>query len=264
MMGNTAARGFAAPGVFAIFDEPNTSGAPTDFDAPRNAPAKVPEDWLEAIRFHVDFDYYQVHSGPTPVTVTHASVASASTNINLPSGRTTIVRSGQIVASHIDLVTHGLGYVPAYMVVSGGEIIAPGTVIQAQTSPTRLRTVTPYATTSKIRLYDVGISGSSTLSSLSKDYEVLVFRAPVEDSDQLFNFDTATGRLILGLGKFDNDRLRLRQAGAGDSAFDISLGRTVDIRNGRARTVLANGTTVTEAGYDGSFAGSGSIQCAVG
>lgn len=262
-MGDIAARGFPADGIFAIFEEPNTTGARTDIDAARNAPAKFPADNLDKVRFHVDFDYYQVAVGPTDVTINHASVAGASTDIDLPSGRTTIIRSGQIVASHIDLLTHDLGYIPAYMVISGGEIIAPGTVVQTQTSPTRIRTVTPYATTTKIRLYDVGISGSSALSSLSKDYTVLVFRAPVEDSDQLMSFDPDTGRVILGLGKFDSSLKMLRQAGAGDSAFDISLGRTVDIRNGRARTVLANGTTTTEAGYSGSFTGSGSIQCAV-
>lgn len=262
-MGDIAARGFPADGVFAIFEEPNTTGARTDIDAARNAPAKFPADNLDKVRFHVDFDYYQVALGPTDVTVSHASVASASTDIDLPSGYTTIIRSGQIVATSIDLVTHSLGYIPAYMVISGGEIIAPGTVIQTQTSPTRIRTVTPYATTTKIRLYDVGISGSSSLSSLSKDYTVLVFRAPIEDSDQLMSFDPDTGRVILGLGKFDSSLKMLRQAGAGDSAFDISLGRTIDIRNGRARTVLATGTTTTEAGYSGSFTGSGSIQCAV-
>lgn len=263
-MGDIAARGFPADGIFAIFEEPNTTGARTDIDAARNAPAKFPADNLDKVRFHVDFDYYQVAVGPTDVTINHASVAGTSTAVvSFWGGTGQVVRQGQIVSTHVDLLTHDLGYIPAYMVISGGEIIAPGTVVQTQTSPTRIRTVTPYATTTKIRLYDVGISAASALSSLSKDYTVLVFRAPIEDSDQLMSFDPDTGRVILGLGKFDSDLKMLRQAGAGDSAFDISLGRTIDIRNGRARTVLANGTTTTEVGYSGSFAGAGSIQCAV-
>lgn len=261
-MGDIAARGFPASGIFAIFEEPNTTGDVHDIDASRNAPAKLPASYLDKVRFHVDFDYYQVAVGPSTVSVSHASVAGATTTVvSLGSGLPVIQRVGQIVKTHIDLVTHSLGYVPKYMVVSGGEIIAPGTLIQSTTD--QIRTVTPYATTSKIRLLDIGISSASALSSMSKSYDVLVFKQPAEDSDQLMSFDPDTGQVILGLGKFNSALKMLRQAGAGDSAFDISLGPTVKIRNGAARSVLANGTTISETGYTGSFTGSGSIQCAV-
>jgi hypothetical protein len=248
-------------GVTALFEEAPGGGDIRDINSLRNRPAAHPEDWLDKVLLHSEFDLYQVAIGPIEVTVNHAAVAGASTDINLPSGFTTIIRQGQIVESHIDLLDHGLPYVPNFRVISDGEIITNGTLVQSASS--RLRTVSPYATASKIRLKDVGTSSASTLAALSKTYQVLVYRDPVADSDKLLDFDRATGRTILALGKFDSSRKMLRQAGAGDSAFDVPLGRTIDIRNGRARSVLANGTTVTETGYDGTFAGSGSIQCAV-
>jgi hypothetical protein len=262
-MGDIAARGFPADGIFAIFEEPNTTGLVHDIDAARNAPAKTPASYLDKVRFHVDFDYYQVSVGPSTVTVNHASVAGASTNVvNFWGGASGVVtRVGQIVTTYHDLVTHSLSYIPKFMVIADGHIIAPGTMVQSATA--QERTVTPFATTSKIRLMDIGISSGSALSAMSKDYTVLVFKQPAETSDQLMSFDPDTGQVILGLGKFDSDIKMLRQSGAGDSPFDISLGPTVGIRNGVAKTVLADGTTVTESGYTGSFAGSGSIQCAV-
>lgn len=261
-MGNIAARIFPDDGIFAIFEEPNTTGDVHDIDAPRNAPAKTPASYLDKIFFHSDFDYYQVAVGPSAVTVSHASVAGASTNVvSFWSGVGVVVRTGQIATSYHTLLTHSLGYIPKYMVISDGHIIAPGTMIQSATA--QERTVTPYATTSIIGLMDIGISSASALSSLSKDYTVLVFKQPAESGDQLLNFNATTGRVTLGFEKFDSALKMLRQSGTGDSPFDISLGPTVGIRNGRAKTVLADGTTITESGYSGSFSGSGSIQCAV-
>lgn len=245
---------------FALFEEAPGGG---DFDDPnsnRNRPLNDPVTWLDLVKFHSDFDYYQVHSGPTAVTVNHASVAGATTTIYNLAGAT-FARQGQIVTAHYDLVTHGLGYVPKYMVIMGGKIVAPGTLVQVDTA--RNRNVTPYATTTKIRLYEAAISSASALAAIAIDYEVLVFKQPASDSDHAFDFDPVTGRFILGYGKFDSDLKMLRKAGASASPFDISLGRTIDIKNGGSRTVLADGTTTSDTNYNGTFAGSGSIQCAV-
>lgn len=247
----------------ALYDEPaGASGAFDDPNSDRNAPLNDPIAWLDHVRFHPDFDYYQVHSGPTAVTINHAAVAGATTTLyNL--GGATFARTGQIVTTQIDLVTHSLGYIPSYFVIMNGALVAPGTLIQVGTAQDRQ--ITPYATTTKIRLHEAAISSASTLAAVSIDYEVVVFRQPVADMPGIaFDFDETTGRVVMGYGKFDSDLKMLREAGAlGDSPFDISLGRTVDIKNGGKRSVLADGTTVSDTNYNGTFTGSPSFQGAV-
>lgn len=244
----------------AYFEEPTTSGAVDDPNSARNAPINDPVSWLDYVKFHSDFDYYQVAMGPTPVTVAHLAIAGATVTVYNLAGAT-FARQGQMVENEYDLVTHGLGYEPRYMVISNGHIVAPGTLIQVATAQDRV--VTPYATTTKIRLHEIGTSSASTLAGVSVDYEVLVFKQPAFDSPYERDFDETTGRLILGYGKFDSALKMLRKAGASASPFDISLGPTIDIGNGGAKTVLADGTTVTDTNYSGSFSGSASIQCAV-
>lgn len=249
-----------AGGVSAVFEEAPGGGDVHDIASLRNRPAASPVDWLANILFHADFDYYQVALGPTDVTINHAAVAGVVTTV-VSKMSYAVQRAGQIVKTHYDLVTHDLGYVPRYMVISGSGIIAPGSLIQVESG--RDRVVTPYATTTKIRLLDIGTSSASTLSAMSKTYTVLVFRQPAIENAHPLDFDADDGGTILGRGKFDSRRKMLRVAGAGDSAFDIPRGPTSDINGGAKKTVQADGTTVTAAGYAGSFTGSPSIQCAV-
>lgn len=250
-------------GRAALYDEPaGASGAFDDPNSDRNEPLNDPVSWLDHVRFHSDFDYYQVHSGPDTVTVNHAAIAGATTDIYNLAGAT-FARQGQIVTTHIDLVTHDLGYVPSFFVIMNGAIVAPGTLVQVDTA--RDRQVTPYATTTKIRLFEAGTSSASTLAAISIDYEVVVFKQPIADMPGIaFDFDEVTGRVVMGYGKFDSDLKMLREAGApGDSPYDISLGPTVDIKNGGKRSVLADGTTVSDTNYNGTFTGSPSFQGAI-
>lgn len=246
----------------SLFEEAAGGGDVNDPNSNRNRPLNDPISWLDLVKFHSDFDYYQVHSGPDLVTVNHAAVAGATVTLYNISG-STFSRQGQIVTTQIDLVTHGLGYIPSYFVIMGGAIVAPGTLVQVGSAQDRQ--VTPYATTTKIRLHEAAISSAATLAAISIDYEVIVFKQPVADMPGLgFDFDETTGRVIMGEGKFDSDLKMLREAGApGDSPFDISLGRTVDIKNGGKRSVLADGTTVSDTNYNGTFTGSPSFQGAV-
>lgn len=249
-----------ASGKCSIFTEASGGGDVSDPSSNRNRPLLDPVNWLQNIKFHSDFDYYQVAIGPTNVTVTHPTINGTSVTIVNTAGYT-FTRQGQVVITDIDLVTHGLGYIPKYMVAYNDSLIGPGSLIQVDTN--KIRTIAPYATTNKIILRDTGISSNTNLSSISRDYSVLVFREPEVDSDSLFEFDQSTGEVILGRGKFKSNLKMLRQAEPGDSPFDISLGRTIDIKNGGMKIVLADGTTFTESNYDGSFTGSPSIQCAV-
>lgn len=242
-----------------MFQENGTTGDADDPNSVRNAPLNNPNSHISKIRFHSDWDYYQVHSMTLGIPITHASVAGAST---LVSSAPPITRYGQIVRTDINLLAHGLPYVPAYMVVSGGCLIGPSSLLQV--SSVGHRFISPYATTSHICLYDVGVSSASALSSLAETYDVIVFRAPVEDSPYLFDYNKAADELIMGYGKFRGSLKALRATLVGDaSPFDIPTGRTVDIKNGFGRTVLADGTVYDMPGYTGSFAGSTSVQCTV-
>lgn len=244
-----------ATGRVAVFLENGTTGEADDPNAVRNAPLNNPNAHISKIRFHSDWDYYQVHS-ITSVPVTHALVAGTSTVVG---NHPTLTRYGQFAKTTINLVAHGLGYVPAYMIVSSGCLIGPSSILQVASGYRRF--VSPFATSSHISLYDVGGSTNVDLPSMNKTYEVIVFRAPIEDSPYLFDYDPTADELILGRGKFRGALKALRVAGVGDvGPFDIPLGRTVDIKNGNGRTVLADGTVYDMPGYTGSFSGSASIQ----
>ena len=61
--------------------------------------------------------------------------------------------------------------------------------------------------------------------------------------------------LTIGRGIVDSDKAYVRTVLAGESSFDLDLGRSIDIKAGRTRYV-SGGIATTEAGYTGSFAGS--------
>jgi len=244
-----------ATGRCALFEENGTSGDLMDPNSVRNAPLNNPVAHLDKIRFHSDFDYYLVDS-ITEVTVSHPAVAGASVAVTA-----SVTRVGQLSKTAHTLVTHGLGYVPNYMIESGGVLIGQSSVIQIGNGG---RLVSPYATTSTINLLDVGTSTSATLAAMSKTYRVIIFRQPTADSPYLFDWDPIAGALIMGEGKFRGALPALRRTLIGDaSPFDIPLGRTSDLRNGVSKTVLADGSSFTFPAYTGSFAGSASLQCTV-
>lgn len=244
-----------ATGRVAIYEENGTSGAADDPNSVRNAPLNSPASHLGRIRFHVDFDYYLVNSGPTTVSVTHPAVASAA--VGIPSSIAGIIRYGQVISTDILLVNHGLPYVPGYMIISGNTLIGPSTIIQTDAGG---RLITPFATSTGIYLKDSGASTNVSLPAISRTYQVIVFRAPVSDRSDLIDAPVG-GPVSLGRGKFKSTDRALRATSVADaSPFDISLGRTVDIRGGYGRTVLADGSSFTMSGYTGSFTGSPSIQ----
>lgn len=249
-----------ATGRVAIFDEAPGGGDPADPNALRNRPLNSPAAWLANVRFHSDFDYYQVAVGPTTVNINHPAIAGTTRTImvNTP----TVTVDGQSVVTEHTLLAHNLGYVPRFMVTYNGALLTPGTLVQTATA--RSRRITPFATTTHIKLFELGISSADTLAAVARSYSVLVFRQPTIENDYLLDFDPVSGRVIIGRGKFDSSRKALRQAAAGDSPFDIALGPTIDIANGAVRSVLPDGTVFSEPLYNGSFAGSPSLQCTVG
>lgn len=244
----------------AIFEEAPGGGDADDPNSLCNRPLLHPVEWLANIFFHTDLDYYQVALGPTDVEIEHPVVPGKTTNMG---SVVSVTHIGQRIPLDHPLVEHNLGYVPRYMIVWNGSVLPPATIIQLEDS-NRKRVVTPYATETHIHLYESGFSSNVTLPAVTETYSVIVFKAPVAGGENLFDFERATGRVVLGGGKFDSDLLRLRQASdSAASPFDIPLGPTVDIANGAVRTVLPDGTTYEESNYNGSFMGSPSIECEV-
>lgn len=255
-----------ATGRCALYNENGTTGATDDPNAVRNAPLNSPISYLPNIHFHSDFDYYQVAAGPTGVTINHASVATVTTVVDSGVIFPLTAYGTQTTTSHL-LLTHSLGYIPNYMVIQGTNLIPPSTIIQRDGTglSRRTRYISPYATTSEIRLFEFRSTGDTTMAALSLDYTVVVFKQPLASGNILIDFDPATGTILMGKGKFDSSLRFLRRADiAGDTPYDISLGPISDIANGRVKTVLPSGATSTEDGYDGSFTGSTSFQGALG
>lgn len=248
----------------ALYEEPVTTGDVEDPNSPRNAPLNNPGAHMSRVRFHSDFDYYHIAVGPSSASVTYPQRNGQTVTVISYGVGQQLIRQGNMVSADHTLLTHNLGYVPAYMIVSGNDLVTPSFIIQ--TSGAYVRRITPYATTTTINIRESSVTGASgvNIPSLTQSYTVLVFRAPIEDSPHLFDFDPITGVVLIGKGKFRNTFHSLRVATPGDpQPFDIALGRTVDIRGGRSRTVSPSGVVVTESGYSGSFSGSPSIDGAI-
>lgn len=264
-----------ATGRCALYDENGTSGDADNPNSTRNAPLNSPASHLDKVYFHSDFDYMEVSHGPTVATISHAAVTAGS----VPSGASIAFGWTAASADHL-LLTHGLGYVPQAMVVYDGNLLWPGMPVQVDGSGGS-RFVSFYCTSSAVRLYEWASVGSSNLAAASRDYTVLVFKAPPAPSGSvLVDFDPSTGVVEMGFGKFNSSR-RYLQVVAGGTPFGIAYGRTIDLNNGAPRAVRPDGTTFdpvpssltlgverpgtsyvqgSSMGYGGSYAGPGSIQ----
>src|SRR5690606_33020853 len=104
-------------------------------------------------------------------------------------------------------------------------------------------------------------SSSSGLGAVSRAYQVMVFRVPVENV-ALPLFGRTGSEVILGRGKVRTGRAYARKVGAGASPFSMDQGRTVDLNNGRAR-IATGGVVTTETGYGGSHSAPPFVQVGV-
>lgn len=225
-----------ATGRFAIYDEAPGGGDPSDPNSLCNRPLNNPASWLDLIYFHTDLDYMEVINGPTTVTVNHAAVSPAASP---PATATINFGLGNGVADTL-LLTHNLGYIPQAMVIVNGNVVWPGMPVQVDGSGGS-RFVSFYVTTTQVRLYEYSSTGNSTLAATSLDYTVIVFKQPpVPSGNILFDFDTVTGVVQMGKGKFNSLR-RYLQVVPGGSPFGVSLGRTIDLSNGAIRAWRPDG-----------------------
>lgn len=246
MMGNVAWRMFASLGVAAIFEEPNELGDELDPTADRNGPAVSPEDHLDKVKFSTALDLLEVVSD-TEVAISHALIAAGTANSMSGSGLdgagSSAMSGPRLGASSatFDLVTHGLGYVPDFLVVAGDQVLSPGRPVQTQ-SDGRGRYCAAYATSTKIVLHEWASASSVALPAISIDYRVIVLREPRDaDGSKLFDFNAATGVTKMGFDRFSSDRAYL-QVVEGGSPFGIAYGKTIDLKNGAPRFVDPDGT----------------------
>lgn len=266
-------RGFPTENIVACFLEAAGGGNIQSINAACNAPAKSPHLHLSSVYWHSDFFQYELAKPLTTKTINHDSLSGrtryygTSTSDGLKNGSSSppdtgiyISGSGAIRTDSITLLTHNLGYVPLCFVAYGGRMLTNGTLVQTQ-SGGRSRYVGAFATSSIVGLLETAISTDDDLDDVSRTYQVLVFRNPDPDSDRAL-FGKEGNNLVLGRGKIDTSRQYLRRVAAGESDFDIDLGRTIDIKGGGVR-VATGGNKVSDSKYSGSFDGSDYISVGV-
>lgn len=265
-----------ANGTVAIFEEPNTTGDPFDIDAPRNAPAKTPASHLGALYYHSTLDLLEVLAAAT-VNVNHAAVPAAGAPPGV--GLNTIFAWAGATANHLlmDLTAYNLTREPFCIVAVGSKALIPGMPVQTF-SDGRARYATVYSTTTQVRLWETASKTSSILPATTLAYQILVFRDPPGPlTNLLWSYNETTGAFTMGQGQFDSSK-RYLQVAPGGSPLSLSLGRTIDLKNGAPRFIQPDGTVINPVpavtayvtpgtnvpgasmAYNGSFVDQGSVQ----
>jgi hypothetical protein len=236
----------------AIYEEAPGGGDPLDPTSQMNRPVMSPISWLSNVYFHSDLNYYGIAATNLSATISHAAVAGMTRiagggNQEVPA---TVVFYGQAVETNHLLVTHGLGYVPKFFCIYNNRLIPHGTPIQDEGLGLK-RFVTAYATSTQIRLHEVGWSSDATLPAVSRTYQVIVFREPSANSTDK-QLDLYAGGADFGRGKFRGAEPHLRADGVGDVQWPIATGPTAAIRNGGLRVWTPNGSAIDFGPYNGS------------
>lgn len=227
-----------ATGRVAFYDEPTTSGSITDPNSARNAPLNSPTSNLQYIYYHSDFDPMELLASPYSISVNHDLIPTATDSTD----RTVAPARYDTYTDNYAVLNHGLGYVPDFFIVSGGDTIHPGFPIQYNTTNGAARYITPYATTSEIRFYEVGAQTSVALPAITISYSLIVLkRPPAPSGTVLFEFEPVSGVTTMARGKFSSDRQYLQVTG-GATVFSLPLGRTIDLNNGTSRSVSSSST----------------------
>lgn len=230
----------------AIYEEAPGGGDALDPNSLMNRPVISPVAWLDNIYFHSDFDYYGTFIYQPSILVDHPVIPGIVTNIT-----TFRTFEGQAVRNDHLLVQHNLGYVPNFFVIYNGRMIPHGTPVQSVDSG-RQRFVTAYATTTQIRLSEVGYSNANSLAQISINYGVMVFANP-NVNPAIETFLAEPGNVIFGKGKFRMEWPHLRVVGSGDSPFAQATSATAGIGNGGIRVWPPNDSAIDFNNYSGSF-----------
>jgi hypothetical protein len=224
-------------------------------------PYKNPAAHLDLVLFHSDLNYYGVAASNLNRVIAHPTVAGV--NPPVAGDGSFIVRGlGQAVVNDHLLVTHNLGYVPKFFALYSGGMFPNGIPVQNE-GLGRKRFVADYATTTEIRLFEVGYSSDVALSAVSRTYQVFAFRDAAPDL-ALPIMKLSPSSVIFGQGKFRSADPHLRAYDVGDSKLAIARSRTAAIRNGGLRAYLPDGSFVDFQGFNGSLPAPSFINLAVG
>lgn len=227
---------------WAIWEKP-TSGDPM-------APFDDPTAYWDKIRFHSELQYLNDSISPSPISLTHQSVAGVTGSGYVPpstpggAGNSGPISHGQILIQDQTLYTHGLGFVPMFSVRWDGLALYPGMVVYQDKVNGHIRFASAYATTSIIGIRNVGISSTTTMPSLTTSYDVTIFRQPAKvPGAPLAHVKQAGGEeFIMGHGRITSAQIPLRQAAPGDTeTFNYPVGPCVDIWGGAVRTITLDG-----------------------
>ncbi|MCB9993127.1 MAG: hypothetical protein H6873_05670 [Hyphomicrobiaceae bacterium] len=240
------------------FDTDGTEAAICERPASNpNGPFNNPVANLDKVLFHTKLDYLEVAAtGNRTIAFPKVTKGSADSIAEYGPDLSYGVRQ-----QNWTLITHNLGYLPFVIVVVNGEVIPAGFPVQSRPSDGSQRIVTPYVTTSQVKLREVANVSSKGLDAQSVSFEILVFKVPSGKSD----FILEPGRMRVGT--FDSRKRYVRVAKASETNFLIAKGRTIDLDHGAARTVTPKGKKLEDRPpktYRGSFTGTGSVAIAVG
>lgn len=259
-------RGFNSHDVAACFDEPNTTGAVDDFDAPRNAPAKYPHLYLDKVYWHSAFTQHELALGPIAQSVSHTLLNSAVNYYNVATsagfGGTPVSSPGAVSGiwygvrgarrvTDIEVYTHGLGYKPHFVVSAGNGVIGSGTLVQ-RTAQSH-RSITPYVTNTKLIFREVCFADEVNLSAGSVTYGLLFFRQPAQDPDKAL-FGKIGSHVQLGRGRIDSQYKYLRESLPAESSVDLNLGHTIEYALGGSKQVIGDVSSV-HGNFIGDFSG---------
>lgn len=218
----------------AIYEEAPGGGNPEDPNSLMNRPVLNPMGWLDNVYFHSSFDYYGAVFYNPAVAISHAAVAGLTSQVT----RQVSVEGQRAYGDHL-LIQHNLGYVPRFFAVYNGLLVPHGLPVQDQGSG-RKRFVTAYATTTQIRLWEVGWSSTLNLDAVNLNYGVIVF-ANSEANPLLDQLRIEPGTVVFGRGRFNLAWPHLRAVAAGDSPLSVPMGRTAAVGNGSLRVFGADG-----------------------
>ena len=231
-MANVLFRAKESAGRVAIWEKPASGD--------RLAPFDDPLAHFDLIRFCSDFQYLSVTEA-AEVEVNHTLLAGATgTGYSVSNGTdstnsSAAITNGQTRVTTINLLEHGLPYVPQFAVVHDGRLVTAGFVAQQATGQVRM--VSAFANSTHICLREVAISSSADLPAVELDYDVLVFAEPTADPTKPFLRIKPDTEICLGWGKVLDSHRALRRAASGDATFYVPISRTVDIRNGAIRNI---------------------------
>lgn len=221
----------------------------------RMAPFDDPIANFGLIRFCSDFQYFSSALRVNGISVAHAAVAGVTgTGYAAPgssSSTTGPIADGQVVTSSKLLYTHGLGYVPYFIVLYQDTIVVGGTVVQMTSDRKRARKVSAYATATEIRLRDIGISSADSLPAASVSYDLIIFRDPAQIPGAPL-FRARPAGVTMGYGRITSEQQPLRRVVGAEPYFYLPRSRAADIRNGAYRTISPSGP-LDVGTYNGSF-----------